>query len=130
MKILKRSLIILGILFGLFIVSGVILFTSMKNDVETYNNFDYSTIDLSAVEDGTYLGTEESVLVKVSVKVVVKDHTIRNVIILSHQCGQGRPAEKIVSDIVSQNSLDVDVVSGATVSSNVIKMAVYQALAK
>lgn len=128
MIILKRILIVLVILITVITIGAFLLFNSMKKSVSTYHNFDFASLDLSTVEDGTYTGSEDGGLVKASVEVTVKDHKITKVTILSHDCGTGKPAEVIVDDIVKNNSLEVDTISGATHSSNVIKVAVYNAL--
>jgi len=49
--------------------------------------------------------------------------------ILEHDNGKGGKAEKIVDDVIKAQSLNVDVVSGATVSSKVILKAGEMALA-
>ena len=85
---------------------------------------------MTSVEDGTYTGSEDGGIVKASVEVIVKNHTITQVTILSHDCGLGKPSEVIVDDIVKNNSLQVDAISGATYSSDVIRMAAYNALNK
>lgn len=69
-------------------------------------------------------------MVKVTVSVSVKNGTIENVDILKHECGKGKPADAIALDIVTENSTEVDAVSGATMSSEVIKDAVRKALRK
>ena len=80
------------------------------------------------VADGVYDGHSETDLVKVEVKVSVSDGMIRNIEILKHECGKGLPANEIVKDMVRKNDVEVDSVSGATVSSEVIKDAVRNAL--
>ena len=128
MRILKRVFIVAGILLVILLIGVFVLFNSLKKTTTAYNNFDFSSLDLSSVEDGVYTGSEDGTLVKATVEVTVKDHVITNVTILSHECGKGKPAEVITEDIVASNSLEVDTVSGATLSSNVIRMAVYNAL--
>jgi uncharacterized protein with FMN-binding domain len=80
------------------------------------------------VKDGTYTGSEDGGMVKAAVEVTIENHTITKINILSHECGTGKPAEVIVNDIVANNSLEVDTISGATYSSNVLRAAVYHAL--
>lgn len=106
------------------------MINNITGSLEAYKDYDFSGLDLSRVEDGTYTGSEDADIIKVTVEVTVKDHTITDVKILSHQNGQGKPAEVIVDDIVANNSLEVDAISGATHSSQVIKVAVYNALTK
>jgi uncharacterized protein with FMN-binding domain len=85
---------------------------------------------ISSLADGTYRGSCDGGLVSATVDVVVSDQRIEQVIIVSHRCGKGRPAEEIVNDVVAEQSLDVDVISGATRSSQVILKAVEVALSQ
>ncbi len=57
-------------------------------------------------------------------------HVITGITIVRHDNGKEKPAEAIVDDIIENNSLEVDAISGATYSSNVIKAAVLDALTK
>ena len=85
--------------------------------------------DLSLVLDGTWVGYYDAELVKAKVAVVVADHYIESVTILEHDCSSiGEKAESIVNDIVAQQSLEVDAVSGATGSSRCILKATEIAL--
>jgi superfamily I DNA and/or RNA helicase len=58
----------------------------------------------------------------------VENHKLKRVELLRHECGLGHPADVIVDKMVEQNTWDVDAVSGATVSSGIIKNAVNKAL--
>lgn len=123
-----------GCLVAILIVIGLIaamiigfLYYAGKN-AKSYDAMDYSNLDLSKVEDGTYVGNEDGGLVKAKVEVTVVDHIITKITILEHDCGTGKPAEAIVDQMVIDNRIDVDGVSGATLSSDVIKTAVYNAL--
>jgi len=85
--------------------------------------------DLAAVRDGTWEGYYDAELVKAKVAVVMEAHVIKSVTVLEHDCSSiGKKAERIVNDIVAQQSLDVDVVSGATGSSQCILKATELAL--
>ena len=87
-------------------------------------------IDLSKVEDGTYEGHSELGPVIVDVIVTVEKGKIAGVEIVNHQNGLGQSANVIVDKMVAQNTYDVDAVSGATVSSEIIMNAVNNALQK
>ena len=86
--------------------------------------------DLSKVEDGTYKGKVETMLVKVELEVSVKNHKIISISIIKHDNGKGKPAEAIVDAIVKDNSTDVELLDGATMSSLVIRAAVIDAVNK
>lgn len=60
--------------------------------------------------------------------VSVSNHRITNITILQHEIGLGSPAESIVNDGVQEQSLDIDAVSGAAVSSKCILKAVENAI--
>jgi uncharacterized protein with FMN-binding domain len=124
----KKAIIIISCVLIVAIAGIVILIFSIGKTLSTYKSFDYSRLDLASVEDGTYTGSEDGGMVSATVEVTVKNHIITDVTILSHKNGKGKPAEVIVNDIVANNSLEVDSISGATFSSNVIKKAVYNAL--
>jgi uncharacterized protein with FMN-binding domain len=86
--------------------------------------------DLSEVADGAWKGSYSAGLVKVEVEVVVAAHRIESVRILKHRTGKGKPAERIVDSVVAAQSLQVDLVSGATASSKCILKAIETALEK
>ena len=88
------------------------------------------SIDMSKVEDGVYEGHSELGPVIVDVRVTVENSEIIAIEILQHQNGLGQAANAIVEDMVDQNTYDVDAVSGATVSSEIIMNAVNDALQK
>lgn len=120
----KIFYVILGIV--LLGTSGCLSLTaSMKKNLAKIENED---IDMETVEDGIFEGHSELDLVKVDVKVLVKNHKLIKVELLRHECGLGHPADVIVDKMVEQNTWDVDAVSGATVSSEIIKNAVNKAL--
>ena len=120
----KIFYVILGIV--LLGTSGCLSLTaSMKKRLAKIENED---IDMETVEDGIFEGHSELAPVKVDVKVLVENHKLIKVELLRHECGLGHPADVIVDKMVEQNTWDVDAVSGATVSSGVIKNAVNKAL--
>ena len=88
------------------------------------------SIDMSKVEDGVYEGHSELGPVIVDVRVTVENSEVIAIEILQHQNGLGQAANAIVEDMVDQNTYDVDAVSGATVSSEIIMNAVNDALQK
>lgn len=87
-----------------------------------------ASMNLATIQDGTYEGAYESKLVKVEVAVEVKDQQVKQIEILKHDCGLGKKAESIVETIIEKQTLQVDGVSGATMSSNAIKLAIEGAL--
>ncbi len=126
----KKAVLLVCAFIAVIMIGVIVLYTDTEKRIEAYNDFKFSNLDLSSVEDGTYTGSEDGGIVKASVEVKVVDHIITDVKIISHRNGRGKPAEVIANDVVAKNTIDVDVVSGATLSSSVIKMAIYNALTK
>lgn len=60
----------------------------------------------------------------------VKEGRLESIEILRHENGKGKKAEAIVDDMVRNNDSEVNLVSGATVSSICIRIAVRNALAQ
>jgi len=62
------------------------------------------------------------------VEVDVASGVIADVRIIEHQNGRGSSAEAVARKVVESQSLEVDAISGATISSNTILKAVENAL--
>ena len=117
----------------LFILILVVSCTAMMNkEMEKAKNelMLVEDPDLSKVEDGIYREKVETMLVKVELEVSVKNHKIISISIIKHDNGKGKPAEAIIDDIVKDNSTDVELIAGATMSSLVIRAAVIDAVTK
>ena len=125
-KVIRITVIFLCIVF-----IGIIGFKiwSAKLVKEAVELEDVS-IDLSNVKDGIYQGHSELGPVIADVKVTVECRKIIDIEIVEHQNGFGQSANAIVKDMVDKNTYDVDAVSGATVSSEIIMNAVNDALQK
>ncbi len=85
----------------------------------------------ASYKDGTYQGQAVGKEGYIKVEVTVANSKIESVVILEHMETEGisDPAiETIPSKIVEAQSLDIDTVSGATVTSNAIIDAVSEAL--
>jgi uncharacterized protein with FMN-binding domain len=83
-----------------------------------------------ALEDGVYIGSAKRALGSAKVEVTVKDGRIDDVRILrGFSSPIGRKAyREIPQRIVAHRSVEVDAVTGATYSSDIIKAAVREAL--
>jgi uncharacterized protein with FMN-binding domain len=113
-------------------VAGVVLMTtrcSLEQNMEEYQRSAVITEpDLSRLSDGDYKGSARNGIVSVKVHVTVADHQIREIQLLRHFNGQGGSAEVITDDVIRAQSLNVDMISGASYSSLVILKAVEDAL--
>jgi uncharacterized protein with FMN-binding domain len=84
--------------------------------------------DFSTITDGTYQGSSKVGPVRVTLNVTMKDRVMTSIEIVRHFNGLGKKAEVIVPRVLEAQSLDVDVVSGATGSSKAILKALENAL--
>ena len=126
MKKLAKTLLTIVVIVVAFIASTAMVFSIRMNS--QVKSFDRSGIDISQVSDGVYNGHSETDLVKVEVSVKISDGMLQDIEILRHECGKGHPANKIVKDMLKKNDIEVDAISGATMSSEVIKDSVRNAL--
>lgn len=126
---MKKVIKIVGILIltlAVIILSFVlVIYSHMKKQV---NSFDKTRIEISQVHDGVYEGKSETDLVKVEVRVTVSNGEISDIEILKHVCGLGKPAEEMIPAMIQKNDVEVDTITSATYSSEVIKDAIRNAL--
>lgn len=128
----KSKRVILGIVAAvllLVLVMGGKYARDLIYYKETMANVTIGEIDLKNVKDGSYIGNYDARIISATVKVTVRDGEITGIELLEHKYDRGGPAEAIVDDILKEQSLDVDAVSGATNSSKTILKAVENALA-
>ena len=97
----------------------------------SYKNITAEMPDLTLIADGMYRGYYDlsSTPIKVTLDVRVQNQKVTGIEIVDHSCSPiGKKAEKIIDSITERQSLDVDVISGATASSKAILKAVENAL--
>ena len=127
-KFLIVLLIFISILFVLGLSCSILLTKQMQESAERLSALEEP--DLVSVKDGTYIGREETPLVKVEVEVTVMSHKIVSIEIKRHDNGKGKPSETIIDAMMRNNTTDVELVTGATMSSLVIRAAVINALSQ
>lgn len=83
--------------------------------------------------DGVYYGSGEGYMGNISVALVLQDHTIKAILITEVEADDDSFVERakaVITNVIKQQNTDVDVVSGATFSSNGILEAISNALEK
>lgn len=83
--------------------------------------------DISEVEDGIYEGKYDAVLVKAKVIVHMIDGEIQD-IEYEHIHERGARGEQVIENVLEEQSLQVDTITGATDSSLVLLKAIDKAL--
>lgn len=125
---MKKAKKVILILFGavlLLLIAGKVMIGNMVDKVQ---NVPAIMPDLSEILNGDYIGEYSILPVHVKVQVSVTDYRIVGIAILQHDNGLGSTAETITTDVIERQSLNVDAISGATVSSKCILKAVENAL--
>lgn len=84
--------------------------------------------EIAKVNDGIYEGQCDLRFVYAKVRVMIKNHQIKDVIIIKHENSRGKKAESILDDVIRQQKLGVNMVTGATASSKALLKAVEDAL--
>lgn len=123
MKRLKWAAVLLVGALLLFWAAGALALRSARR-------LPVTTPDLASLPDGCYTGKATVLPVHIRVEVDVQDHRMVSLRILEHACGLGQPAEALVQTVLERQSLDLDAVSGATVSSKCLLKAIENALAE
>lgn len=114
----------------IMVIGALLFFQKAQKTSQQIDQLVYENIHMNDMKDGIYDGKVETELIKVHVQVKVKNHQIMSIDILQHDNGFGDKANKITNQMIKENRYDVDTISGATLSSQVIQSAVSQALKK
>ena len=130
MSISRKKIVM--ILIMLFLLLASIFGTAYIDRVGEYKRAVKETtieeVNISDIPDGVYIGEYDVNFIYAKVEVDVSGGKIIDVRILEHGQERGKAAEAVANEIVDEQRIDVDTVSGATNSSIVIKKAVEVAL--
>jgi uncharacterized protein with FMN-binding domain len=119
----------LNIFFIIFMNSSTYMGLNNVEKTEP-DSLKIENIDFKKIRNGEFIGEYNININSARVIVFVKDGVVTKINIHKHHHGPGHGAEKIIEEIIKKQSIDVDAVSGATKSSNVLKKAVENALMK
>lgn len=126
-KTMKRVAICFLVLLGGIGISIVVL---LHDITQKTNQIKLHTPKLTTIKDGVYEGSYKIFPVSAKVKVYIENKRIADVEIITHEHGLGKAAENIVNEVLQKQSLQVDTVSQATISSVCILKATEQAMLK
>jgi uncharacterized protein with FMN-binding domain len=127
----KRSiLIIIVLVLAIVFIAAKVFLAKSEANLEQLALLEIPDVDLASAKDGDYIGSYSAFPVSAEVKVIIKNHTIKEIELLKHNNGQGQGAEVIPDKVIEAQSLKVDSISGATYSSKVILKAIREALLK
>ena len=115
------------IIFFLILIAGFMI----TGCTSPYKDITAKMPDLTQFNDGVYRGVYDlsGTPVVVTLDVKIRNNKVFNIEIIKHVCSPvGNKAESIIHDVTKKQSLDVDIVSGATASSKAILKAIENAL--
>ncbi len=126
----RRRKVVLIVVAVIVILAAAIaaVITIAERNQKSVNATVIEDFDLTRVPDGTFQGKYSAFPVSVEVEVTVKDHVMTGIDLIEHRNGKGEGANEIPQKVVEAQSLSVDTVSGATLSSKVILLAIRDAL--
>ena len=129
-KITKRRIImcIAIFLFLIGLLCTAVYLKSVADYKKAVKETVIGSVDLSAIPDGVYVGEYDVNFIYAKVEVTVRNGEMTDIIMLEHKHDRGKAAEAVISDMLAEQKIDVDAVSGATNSRTVIKKAVENAL--
>ena len=112
------------ILFLVMVMAVSFVGCSKGTDVDTIASVD------NQIKDGTYQGKGKGKGGEISLELTIKDDVITEIKVLEQNetPGYDNAMETLIEDIIATNSIDVDVVSGCTFTSNGFKEAIEDAL--
>lgn len=124
----KRLLLLLPCILILGVIGAILINNSL--DFEALMDAPLEQLDVSTLKNGTHAGSYQSFPISAKVTVRIEDGQMTEVLLVDHSHGRGYGAEAIVEKVREAQSLQVDLISGATYSSKVILLAIYDALKK
>ncbi|WMJ89027.1 FMN-binding protein [Anaerocolumna sp. MB42-C2] len=125
----KKIVILVGMV--LTVTLAILIFTLVipEMNYEKVRNMEINNVDLEKVNDGTYNGKYTYGHYTYQVEVTVKNHEIKSIDVINGRVSEhAKAAEGVLDNILTEQKIDVDVVSGATTTSKALLKAVENAL--
>ena len=124
----KLFKIILLVLFIVVLISAGAFFY-MSRGLDKGKNLSIENVDLFEIKDGSYRGEFKSGRFSNIIEVKVEDHKITEINLVDDiMVAQDDVTHKLFNRIIDNQNINVDVISGATVSCNSYLKAIENAL--
>lgn len=125
----KKNLVIgFGVIAVIALTFGMKYLLDLKDYKQAMASVAIESVDIAELKNGVYFGSYDAKVIAASVEVRVDDGKIVNIDLVKHKYDKGGPAIAVIDEIIENQSLEVDMVSGATNSSKTILKAVENAI--
>ena len=127
---MKKRIGIIILLLFIVSVCGYFLFIRPENErLKAVRTMDIEKVDMNQIENGIYRGEYSYGSFTYVVEVEVMNHAIVNIQALSNRDTEHAvKAEKVLQHVMSEQTVNVDVISGATTTSKALLKAAENAL--
>ncbi len=126
---MKKVWKVIGVIMGIIAIMSIAGFFLLTRGLEEVASVQVAEIDLEGKEDGIYKGRYENYRWKNEVEIRIEDGRIIDIVVNDAQReDQGELEGKMTDAVLEAQSTQVEVVSGATVSSRAYLKAVEDAL--
>jgi uncharacterized protein with FMN-binding domain len=129
-KGIKITIYILGAVSLLFFIMFLVIYYHANKFEKELGALTVDPVEFSKVKDGVYDGVSDLSILTAKVSVKVEKAKVTGIKLLEHKHSPNHGADKITDKIIAAQTLNVDAVTGASLSSKVIKKAVSEALKK
>jgi uncharacterized protein with FMN-binding domain len=124
-KVYKILLGFIGLIFFVIVISFFVLMNGMK-EIETIK---INKIDLLNIADGTYTGSFDVTRWSNTVEVKVANHQIIEIVVLDDvMIGLEDMSNRLFENIIREQSLEVDIETGTSITSKAYLKAIEIAL--
>ncbi|MCX7921895.1 MAG: FMN-binding protein [Clostridia bacterium] len=128
MKLLIKIVLSIIIVF-IFAAAGGLFF--LTRGLDSGSKLEVTAVNLSEIRDGVYTGQYDAGRWTNEVSVIIKDHKITKInIVKDITFPKPEWTKEILNKVIEKQSTNIDVVSGATVSSKAYLKAIENALKK
>ncbi|MGM0462202.1 MAG: FMN-binding protein [Fibrobacterota bacterium] len=117
-------------LFSIIVLCGWFIGERILSDLESLDSAEITAIDFTDIRDGIYAGRAARLPISAQVEMHVKDGHLNNMNIFIRRSTRRAETQETARRVIQNQTLDVDVVSGATYSSVLILKAMEDALKK
>ncbi|MCC5910866.1 MAG: FMN-binding protein [Clostridiaceae bacterium] len=126
---MKKILKILLAVFGIFMLISVSGLFFLSRGLEAGSHLIVNDVNAPMLTDGTYNGRYEGGRWTNEVEVIIKDHKIMEIIVIKDiLLVKEEVTEELFQKILKEQSINVDAISGATVTSKAYLKAIENAL--